>query len=124
MGGLLALLMIEDEAVRTSISFALEVEGIETKICTDPMQLYSLLKPDRTCLLIDQGKDGTEALDLLRCTQTLGVRLPTIVLVSTPSKALLDSIKDLGAIVVEKPLAGDELAEAMHSLTSRGEPKS
>ncbi|MET1755945.1 hypothetical protein ABVV53_10815 [Novosphingobium sp. RD2P27] len=114
----MALLLIEDQSLQTAIRFALDIDGIESRVCTDLPQVPSQADLKNACLVIDQGQDGSETLRTLRRVRALNIELPVIVLVSTPPKLLSDAISQLGAVIIKKPLLGDELAQTIRALTA------
>lgn len=117
MHALAALLLIEDKSLRAAIRFALDIDGIESRVCTDLAQLGSQADLSNTCLVIDQGQDGSEALQTLRRVRALNIGLPVIVLVSTSPQIRSENMCALGAVLIKKPLLGNELAQSIRALT-------
>ncbi|RYG88253.1 MAG: histidine kinase [Alphaproteobacteria bacterium] len=103
MHGPIALLM-DDQAVLSSLQFALSVEGFALTSVGDDLAAAALV--------IDQGYrgDGLAALVSLRAN---GCAAPAIVLVTNPTASFRARAAGAGAALIEKPLLGDELSRAI-----------
>ena len=107
------LLLVEDDAVGGAIRFALEVEEIEVVILASFTDLLREARTPGTCVVIDQGSDGREALGFLGRLRAQGVRGGAVVLASTPAKGLQAEVAARGGALVEKPLLCDQLVAAI-----------
>jgi DNA-binding NtrC family response regulator len=110
MHGPIALL-VSDLAVLSSLQFALSVEGFQLTAAVDDLAAAALV--------IDQGfrGDGLAALDIMRVR---GSTAPAIVLATNPTPSFCARAAKAGALLIEKPLLGDELSSAIaHALEPR-----
>jgi two-component system, LuxR family, response regulator FixJ len=109
------LLVVDDDvAVRNSLKFCLEIEGFAVRLYGEAQALLS--EPDLPgsgCLVIDchmPGMTGVELLARLRCD---GVALPAILITGHPGIALRCQAAEAGVTLVEKPLLGNGLTDAI-----------
>ena len=103
MHGPIALL-VSDHAVLSSLQFALSIEGYRLGAAGDELAA--------TALVIDQNwqRDGLAALLSLRAK---GSSAPAIVLATHPTAAFRALAASARAVVIEKPLLGDELSSTL-----------
>ena len=107
----------DDPAVRSSLQFALEIEGYEVRIFGDGAEL--LIDPRITrfaCLIIDQNLPALNGLELARRLRARSVLNPVILITSQPSEALRRRALAAGIPIVEKPLLGNSLLEMIQSV--------
>jgi two-component system response regulator FixJ len=111
----LIVVIDDDVAVRNSLKFSLEVEGFEVHAYAEAGTLLDEAElPRRGCLIIDYnlpGMNGLAALDTLR---RRGVAMPAILITSHPSLAVRARAAAAGVAIVEKPLLGSALLDAVH----------
>ncbi len=105
------LLFESDQPVLSSLQFALTLQGFMPEDGDAEGANISAA----SCLVIDQryGSDGLGFLQDLRAT---GIGAPAILLATNPTERLRRRTAAHGAVVVEKPLLGDELAETLHTI--------
>lgn len=105
------LLFESDQPVLSSLQFALTLQGFMPEDGDAGGASISAA----SCLVIDQryGSDGLGFLQDLRAT---GIGAPAILLATNPTERLRRRTAAHGAVVVEKPLLGDELAETLHTI--------
>lgn len=111
------IILIEpDMAVRKALMFSLGLEGFEVET-VDPSQALDRLdeEDDDACLVIDHYPYNADALQLLT-RLTGGSRRPAVVLATHPAKVLRERVSAAGAVLVEKPLLGDVLTEALRAI--------
>ncbi|MGA0532909.1 response regulator transcription factor [Hansschlegelia sp. KR7-227] len=113
----------DDEAVRSSMRFALELEGLIVRLYEDGAALLEAGDlPEKACLLIDQYMPGMEGMDLIARLRDRHVRLPVILMTAKATedlrrRAVLAGIE----LVVEKPFRDAALMEGIHrALAARG----
>ncbi|MGL3820152.1 histidine kinase [Sphingopyxis sp. R3-92] len=105
------ILFASDPALLSALRFSLTLEGFDvrgnTERPTSPM-----------CLIIDQGfrSDGLAWLASLRAD---GNASPAILLVTHPDRSVRASAAALGATLIEKPLTGDDLSDALTDILTR-----
>ena len=115
--GFRILLVEDDVALGAALRFALEIEGyaVELMDAAEPL-LDRTFPTGRTCLVTDQnlpGLSGVEAVEILR---TRGVAAPAILMTTQVSPALRARAAKAGAAVVEKPILGRRLIDAIRAL--------
>jgi len=101
----------DDEAVRESLRFLLDIAGYET-VTFESAQDYldHLCGQPATCLVLDQHMPHTTGLELLAVLRQRGARLPAALITGSSSPELVRQATALGgARVLEKPLADDAL---------------
>lgn len=105
------LLFENDQPVLSSLQFALTLQGFMPEDGDAEGANISAA----SCLVIDQryGSDGLDFLQELRAT---GIGAPAILLATNPTERLRRRAAARGAVVIEKPLLGDELTEALHTI--------
>ena len=110
------ILIIEDDsAVLNSLKFSLEVDGFSVRGYANGDSLLATAdRPGSGCLLIDYRlPHGNNGLELLRQLRACGVAIPAILMTSNPDPLLRRRAAAAGARIVEKPLMGDALREAI-----------
>jgi FixJ family two-component response regulator len=104
-------LFASDPALLSSLRFALSLDGFCLRSNTET--------PARDgCLIIDQGFHG-DGFAWLASLRASGNPSPAILLVTHPDRAVRASAVALDARLIEKPLAGDELTEALTEMLTR-----
>ena len=101
------MLLVDDGSVLAALQFSLSVEGFEINAqeqSEEPSAVAAIVIDER------YSGDGLQALQELRA---LGCTSPAFILVTNPNSRLHDRIAALGAILIEKPLFGDELSSAL-----------
>ena len=101
-------LFIDDQPVLSSLRFSLAIEGFPA-VQGDPANFdasYTRL------LVIDQKYCG-DGLAFLAGLRAAGCGAAAIVLATNPSARLQASVAALGAELIEKPLLGDDLSQAI-----------
>jgi FixJ family two-component response regulator len=105
------LLVDDDPAVRSSLTFALELEGFDVDSFASGEALAERAgQPDDACLVLDYRLPGLDGLSTLALLRSRGVRLPAIIITSNPSRAVRRGATDAGAALIEKPLLCDALS--------------
>jgi hypothetical protein len=108
------LIAVRDAVLADSLRFSLELEGYEARFCETPLAPI----PDgvfKACLLLDQdvfadmvGSGNSDAIG--------GLGVPTVLMVNQRTQRVLDHARAAGVTtIVEKPLFGDVLFEAIRS---------
>ena len=99
------ILFASDPALLAALRFSLTLEGFD--VHSDAERPASC-----ACLIIDQGFSG-DGLAWLAGLRADGKASPAILLVTHPDRAVRASAAALGARLIEKPLTGDELTDAL-----------
>lgn len=105
MPGLIALL-VDDRALLSSLQFALSIEGFE---------LAAEGNPAADALVIDQSYHGNGLAKLL-AMRGQGHTSRAVILATHPTASFRVRAASAGALVIEKPLLGDDLSSAISSL--------
>lgn len=108
------LVVDDDPAVRNSLKFSLEIEGFLVR--TYPNAQALLRDPDlptRGCLVLDQIMPELSGLDVLALLRDRAVNLPAILITTHPGQALRERAANAGVGLVEKPLLGNALLDAI-----------
>jgi FixJ family two-component response regulator len=110
------LVVDDDPAVRNSLRFALEIDGYRVRAFqsdTDLLHLDDL--PQAACLVVDYNLPGANGLDLLAAMRARGYTSPAILITSHPPAGVRRRAAAAGVPIVEKPLLGDALIDAIHA---------
>lgn len=104
------LLVDDDAALRTALSFSLELEGfqVDTLESGEALLLRSL-PTENACLVCDQNLPGVSGLEAIRQLRARGVVLPALLITSHPGPSVRAQAAAQGVVIVEKPLLGDQL---------------
>jgi FixJ family two-component response regulator len=112
----LVLVVDDDEAVRTALGFALELQGYDVEVCSSGEALIERELPGaNTCLVIDERLRGMSGLATIGVLRSRGVDIPAILITSHPQPQLRTAALAAGVPIVEKPLLGDGLVSAIRS---------
>lgn len=107
----------DDDAVRRSLKFALELEGLRVSLYRGGLQLLAEGDlPARGCLVIDYNMPEMTGIELFGRLRGRAVRLPAILIAAK----LTDSIREKALLAgfrqaLEKPLEDNSLIEGIRS---------
>ncbi len=111
-----AIVVDDDPAVRNSLKFSLEVEGLLVRTYSNAAEaLQEVNYPTRGCLIIDYRLPGMTGLDLLASLRQRRIGLPAILITTNPSAYVVSRAKAAGVTLVEKPLLSGALHEAVQN---------
>ncbi len=114
---LLVYVIDDDPAVRSSLKFALEIEGFAVRVFADPDK--ALTDGDDlsrcACMVIDYNLPGMNGLDLLEQMRKRNVSAPAILITSHPDAKLIRRAEAARARLVEKPFL-ENLADVIRAL--------
>jgi two-component system response regulator FixJ len=101
----------DDDAVRDSLRFLLEIAGYAVAAYASSAQFLGIAPLDRlSCLVIDQHMPDQTGLQLVARLRADGVTLPVVLITGSPSPDLFRQARELGvARVLEKPLDDEAL---------------
>jgi FixJ family two-component response regulator len=103
----------DDPAVRASLQFALETEGFVVHIYATGEELLQSELPAEGCLVLDYKMPGLNGLQLFDRLRARGHKLPAVLITSNPSASIRDSAARAGVAIIEKPLLGNMLSDAI-----------
>ncbi|WP_338834281.1 response regulator [Bradyrhizobium septentrionale] len=109
------LVVDDDAAVRKSIKFALELEGFEVRDFSSAEELLIQESiPPRSCLVVDYYMPEMNGLELVAKLRERDSALP-VVLITGSDDNLRNRAAALGVIMVDKPMLGAPLLNAVRS---------
>jgi two-component system response regulator FixJ len=107
----------DDLAVRNSLTFWLEVEGLTVRSYVTGAELLSAGEiPRCDCLVIDQKMPATSGLDLIAQLRDRHFTAPAILIASHPSLSLREQAERAEVPIVEKPLLGNGLLDKIRDV--------
>lgn len=113
------LLLDESDALRASLEFVLELEGLQVASFESATELVkSPQLATSRCLVLEHRTGGTNGLQLLEDLRAQGLDMRAILIVTAPTRIVRNRAQKLNALVVEKPLIGDALSTAIKSSLS------
>jgi two-component system, LuxR family, response regulator FixJ len=109
------LLVVDDDgAVLNSLKFCLEIEGFVVRVYGDGQALLNDTDlPSFGCLVIDYSMPDMTGLELLAKLRSVGIGLPAVLITGHPGLALRRQAAEAGIALIEKPLLGNGLTEAI-----------
>ena len=113
--GSIILVIEDDAAVRRSLKFALEQEGLRVCLYEGGSQLLADQElPSSGCLVVDLTMPGMNGIDLVARLRDRHVELPAILITTPASPQLRERALRSGfRQVLEKPLEDDALLEGI-----------
>ena len=117
--GVVVIVISDDLAVRNSLKFWLEIEGLAVRGYVSGADLLGagdLARCD--CLVIDQKMAATGALDLIAQLRDRHFTAPAILIASHPSPLLRQQAEKADVPILEKPLLGNGLLDKIHDMVS------
>ncbi|MHB2205679.1 response regulator transcription factor [Methylobacterium sp. CM6257] len=118
------LVVDDDEAVRRSLKFALELEGLDVRLYTDAAHLLGETSlPGTGCLVVDQHMPGMDGIELVGQLRGREVGLPAILVTARPSEDLQQRARRAGFLrVVEKPFEDGSLLAGIQDALAASTP--
>jgi two-component system, LuxR family, response regulator FixJ len=115
--GYVVIIIDDDLAVRNSLKFSLEIEGLTVRSYATGAEL---LRADDlalcSCLVVDQNMPGINGLDLIGLLRARHIVAPAILITSHPSPSLRERARTAGVPIVEKPLLGNTLLDTIRDV--------
>ena len=105
----------DDEAVRDSLRFLLEVAGHSVAPFASAAEFLHTRPRPFACLIVDQHMPQMTGLDLVARLRDQREALPVLLITGSPSAAILAQAEALGVAVLEKPAADDALLDFVSS---------
>lgn len=118
------LVVDDDEAVRRSLKFALELEGLDVRLYEDAAHLLGdAAMPVCGCLVIDHRMPGLDGVALVEGLRGRQVALPAILIAARVTEDLRRRAAEAGfRLVLEKPLDDGSLLAGIHDALARDCP--
>src|SRR5215475_3503100 len=108
--GVVVIVVSDDLAVRNSLKFSLEIEGLTVRSYASGADLLSASDLALcSCLVVDQKMPGMNGLDLIALLRARHFAARAILITSHPSSSLRERAQQAGVPIVEKPLLGNAL---------------
>jgi two-component system, LuxR family, response regulator FixJ len=107
----------DDPAVLGSLRFSLEIEGYLVETFRTAEELLAAPLPPVDCLVIDHNLPGMNGLDLLGEIRRRGLSTAAVLVTSHPPQILRHRAATAGVAIIEKPLLGNALIDALRNLT-------
>ena len=119
--GYVVIIIDDDLAVRNSLKFSLEIEGLTVRSYATGAELLSAGDLALcSCLVVDQNMPGMNGLDLITLLRARHVATPAILITSHPSPSLRERAHKVGVPIVEKPLLGNALLDKIRDVVGVG----
>ena len=119
--GHVVVVIDDDLAVRNSLKFSLEIEGLTVRSYATGAELLSAGDLALcNCLVVDQNMPGMNGLELIALVRARCFAAPAILITSHPSPSLRDRAQKAGVPIVEKPLLGNALLDKIRDVVGIG----
>jgi FixJ family two-component response regulator len=119
--GYVVIVIDDDLAVRNSLKFSLEIEGLTVRSYATGTELLSAGDLALcNCLVVDQNMPGMNGLDLIALVRARSFAAPAILITSHPSPSLRDRAQKAGVPIVEKPMLGNALLDKIRDVVGIG----
>lgn len=118
----LVLVVDDDAAVRNSLKFSLELEGLAVRLYADGEALLNETDlPDEGCLVVDFYMPSMNGLDLVRSLRRRHIGIPAILITGKASQEMRQKAKRAGCrAVLEKPLEDSALLDTIRIALAAG----
>lgn len=106
----------DDPAVCSSLKFSLELEGFAVSIYRGGPEFLSAAEVATfNCLIVDQRMPGMSGMELIERLRARNDATPAILIVSQSSPALTARAAAAGVPMIDKPLLGNALVDAIRN---------
>lgn len=112
----------DDAAVCGSLKFTFELDGFDVRTYAGFKELMASDLPRSGCLIVDYNLPQINGLDLLSELDRRNVHLPSFLITSNPSPNVRQRASAQGVAIIEKPLLGNQLSEAVRDSFVRALP--
>jgi two-component system, LuxR family, response regulator FixJ len=107
----------DDDAVRSSLQFTLEVDGFVVQAYSSAAEfLRSEEQAAYQCLIVDQNMPRMTGLELVANLREQGVKIPAILVSGRVTSALKRQASEADILVIEKPFLGNGLIESIRTI--------
>lgn len=116
----IVIVIEDDQAVRNSLKFSLEIEGFTIREYADAGEfLKETAISDAGCLVIDYNLPEMNGLDMLDHLRDRHVGVPAILITSCPNAVVRRRAAEASVPIVEKPLLGNALVQSIQDALAR-----
>jgi two-component system response regulator FixJ len=118
----LILLVDDDEAVRDSLQFVLELEGLSVRVHNRSDGLLSDPELEHAgCVVLDDHNRGQDGFEVLNQLKERDVAVPSIMLVGHLTKRVRELANAAGvSLILEKPLMDNTLRDHIRAILAPG----
>ncbi|MGO8925082.1 MAG: response regulator [Xanthobacteraceae bacterium] len=107
----------DDQAVRNSLKFSLELEGFAVRAYRSGAEFLAAGNfGDCSCFIIDQRMPGMSGMELIAELRERKVSIPAILVISQPNKVLSARAAEAHVPIIEKPLLSNALVEKIREV--------
>lgn len=117
--GRVVIVIDDDDAVRNSLKFSLEIEGFKVETFADGTALLSQAElPACGCLIVDQNLPQIRGLEIVAELRRRRFLAPAILITTHPSESVRRQAHNAGIPIIEKPLLSGVLIDMVqHAMT-------
>lgn len=113
----------DDPAVLSSLKFSLEIEGLSVSCFHSGTELLAVADSLKSgCMVIDYHLFDMNGLELLGKLRDRSISIPALLITSYPSAVVRKRAAEAGAQIVEKPLLGNLLVDAIRGVLAHQAP--
>jgi two-component system response regulator FixJ len=106
----------DDDAVRNSLKFLLEIDGFTVRIYANAEELLgSSNLSNFQCLIFDQDMPRMTGLELVAALRGQGVKVPALLISGHVTPAVTRQASVAGIPVIEKPFLGNGLIDSIRA---------
>jgi len=108
------LVVDDDSAVRNSLKFLIEVEGFQVNAYSSAQELLNEDSlPANSCLVTDYHMPDMTGLELVDQLRDRQISIPAILMTANPTQILRNRAEAAGISIIDKPLLGGRLLDAI-----------
>jgi FixJ family two-component response regulator len=114
------LVVDDDPAVRDSLKFSLELEGLTVHTCGSGMALLDRADLEQAgCIVLDYKMPGMDGLAVIEKLEERLIQVPVILIISSVPTQIRKRASRAGvAHILEKPLLGSALIDRIREITN------
>lgn len=109
----------DDPAVCSSLKFAFEIDGFSVRTYSRSEEVLAADFSRDGCMIVDYNLPGLNGLELLSELNERDVHLPAFLITSNPALHVRRRASAQGVAIIEKPLLGNQLSEAVRESFAR-----
>lgn len=114
-------LIDDDQAVRESLQFLLELTGHVVEAFASAPAFLQVEASEFACLITDHHMPEMTGLELIKRLRAEGVRIPVLLITADPSPAMAATAASHGvARIMAKPLPEQDLLDFVNTMVSQG----